>query len=269
MKCKRVFILGIDGAGNAPKTVPTPNLDRVFNNGVYTYNAQASIPTISGECWGSILTGVLPEKHGLTNAIASSQPYPEDSPYPTVFKLSHQNNPSGKLASFSCWSPINTGIIEQSTGCYFRSDEDSIMVAEIVEYLKSNDPTLFFLQLDGCDGAGHEFGYFTPKHFEAVQEADRLVGLILDTIEAQGMLEDSVIIVLADHGGGGDKANDHGSAHPQDATVFWGCRAPFIKERGAEIKGSVHIADTAATAAHALGLSFPSEIHGKAITSAE
>lgn len=263
MKSKRVFILGIDGAGNAPKDVPTPNLDRVFHNGIYTYNAQASIPTISGECWGSILTGVLPEKHGLTNQIAASQPYPLDSPYPTIYKITRNGIPDAELASFSCWTPINTGIIEQNLDCHFCSDDDDKLADAISAYLKEKDPTLLFLQMDNCDGAGHDYDYFTPEHYEAVKEADRLVGIILDAIEREGMLEDSTIIVLADHGGGGGEPKNHGSAHPQDATVFWGCKAPFITEKGKEITSPVHIADTAAVAMYSLGLSFPSEIDGK------
>lgn len=78
---------------------------------------------------------------------------------------------------------------------------------------------------------------------------------MLGAIERLGLLEDSLIILLTDHGGGGDNKYSHGSDHPMDKNVFWGCVAPGI-EPGTEVSG-LYIVDTAAVAAHALGLERP------------
>ena len=80
---KRVFILGLDGIGNSPKNVETPNINRIVKNGAFTYNGNSVFPPISGECWGSMLHGVGPKVHGLTNDIAEQNPWPNDSAIPT------------------------------------------------------------------------------------------------------------------------------------------------------------------------------------------
>ena len=64
---KHVVILGVDGGGAFFEQADTPNLDRIFENGSVTYEAQCMYPSISAQCWGSMLHGVLPDYHGLPN----------------------------------------------------------------------------------------------------------------------------------------------------------------------------------------------------------
>ena len=66
-KYAHVIVVGIDGAGSFIRDARTPNFDRIFADGAVTYKALASNPSISAECWGSMLLGVGPEVHKLTN----------------------------------------------------------------------------------------------------------------------------------------------------------------------------------------------------------
>lgn len=260
---QRVFIIGLDGAGNFIKETETPNLDRLIVNGTVTYNAQAVFPSISAECWGSILHGVLPEKHGLTNEIVEAKAYPEDSSFPSIFKLARQTLPDAKLASFSGWAPINYGIIEDSSECHKAAMPDEELCHAAAEYIKQNpDLKLFFIQLDSPDAAGHRYGYGTKPYLESITKADEYVGVLIHAIEEAGLLDDSLIIFTADHGGGGDAgAYTHGSSHPMDMTVFWGCHGPGISN---ETKlEDICITDTAAVAAHSLKLPIPKDWDAK------
>ncbi|WP_251035915.1 hypothetical protein [Paenibacillus sp. ISL-20] len=45
----------------------------------------------------------------------------------------------------------------------------------------------------------------------------------------QQLLEDTWIITVTDHGGGGAHPNDHGSDHPMDMTITWGITGPGVK----------------------------------------
>lgn len=255
---KRVFILGMDGAGNFIQQAQTPFLDRFLPQGAYTCAAQAETPTISAECWGSVLHGVVPAKHGLTNEIAASEPYPADSPYPSLFRLAREQLPQAKLASFTGWGPINDGIIEADAGVEKLSRPDAELVSELIRYLEANpDVSLLFLQLDEPDGSGHRFGYGpdSPHYLQAISECDRLLGSVVDAIGRLGLLQDSLILLLTDHGGGGADKFSHGSEHEMDKNVFWGCVGPGIA--AGRLQGPVSIKDTAAVAAHALGLRLP------------
>ena len=87
-KYSHVIVIGVDGAGARFRDSDTPSFDRIFASGAVTYNALSSKPTISAECWSSMLIGVGPEVHKLTNKRVSVLPYPLRSKHPTVFPKS-------------------------------------------------------------------------------------------------------------------------------------------------------------------------------------
>ncbi|MBB6672157.1 alkaline phosphatase family protein [Cohnella nanjingensis] len=257
---RRVFILGMDGAGNFVREAATPDLDAWLGRGAYTYFAQAELPTISAECWGSVLHGVKPERHGLNNEKAAESAYPSDSPYPSLFRLVREREPDAKLASFTGWSPINSGIIEETLDVHKVSLPDAELVPALLDYIDGNpDVRLLFLQLDEPDGSGHGHGYGadSPEYLAAIAKSSERIGRVLARIEARGLAEDSLIVLLTDHGGGGADKYNHGSDHPMDRDVFWGVIGPGVK-RGA-LAGPVSITDTAAVAALALGLPVPED----------
>ena len=87
-------------------------MDAIFADGAYTYNWKAVYPSISAQNWGSMLHGVLPEFHRLTNEIVASRPFDPASLYPSVFRVVREAMPDATLASFCNWSAVNIGIIE-------------------------------------------------------------------------------------------------------------------------------------------------------------
>lgn len=253
---QRVFVIGIDGAGNAIRDAYTPCIDAFLEDAAYTYQATTSIPTISGECWGSLFHGVGPEKHGLTNEIADIQTYDEQSPYPSFMKVIRQMDKTCKLASFSAWDPINRGIIEPSCACHLQTAEDEELTWQVVEYIQHNDAKALFVQLDYVDGAGHHFGYRTPKYYDKITEVDALVGKIIAAIKTAGYYDDSAIIICSDHGGGGGSFYSHGSGHYLDTTIFWSYKG--VNNQGNRvIEEGINIKDTAATVLAALGIQCP------------
>lgn len=77
----------------------------------------------------------------------------------------------------------------------------------------------------------------------------------MDAIDCRGWLEDSLILFVTDHGGGGEGAYNHGSAHPMDRTIFWAAIGPCVAPN-ANLEG-LTFKDTAAVVAAALGLPIP------------
>ncbi|WP_127484187.1 alkaline phosphatase family protein [Paenibacillus ehimensis] len=259
----RVIIIGWDGAGNFVTSANTPNLDRLVRMGTFDFQAQTASPTISAQCWGSLLHGVAPDKHGLTNEIASSHTYPDDSPYPSIFRAVREAHPDTVLAAFSAWSPINDGIIESSIGVHKVSMKDRDLSLAAAAYIREHpELKLMYVQLDLPDAAGHRHGYNTPGQLRAIEEADEHTGFILDALEQTGLLDDSLLILVSDHGGGGADPRDHGSDHPLDKTIFWGCVGPGIG-RGASFPGTMTITDTAAVVVRALGIEAPAAWEAK------
>lgn len=249
-KCERAFVIGLDGAkGRAVCEAPTPHIDRILAEGVRTYSAQTVYPSSSFPAWGALLHGVGPERH----QIDGRHPCAEDVPWPSFLKLARQAWPDCELASFSCWEPINTRIIEPSCACHLVSMPDPELVYAAAAYIRTHDPKVLFMQLDHIDAAGHVHGYGSRKYVAQIARHDAYVGILIQAICDAGVYEDSLILLTSDHGGRG---RWHGGRHPDCMTIFWGCRGPGIV-RGSQLEGPVNIMDTAAVVARALGLARP------------
>jgi hypothetical protein len=61
-------------------------------------------------------------------------------------------------------------------------------------------PKFMFHEMPLTDGVGHDYGPHSEGQRAALDEADMRIGRILDTLEAQGLLEDTLFIVTTDHG---------------------------------------------------------------------
>ncbi|WP_447403002.1 LamG-like jellyroll fold domain-containing protein (plasmid) [Lysinibacillus sp. fkY74-1] len=253
---KRVVFIGIDGAGNGVKDpkANAMNIQKLMSEGAGTYEAKAMMPTISGHNWGSILHGVVPSKHGLTNENIGD-PYPEKNPYPSYMKLLKQERPMLNQASFTTWSPINKGIIEDSSGAYkVNGGNDNNTTQKTVDYIKAEGKNSrnIFVHLDEVDGAGHNHGYGSLKWYEALQKADQHVGQILQAIEEEGLMNDTLVIITTDHGG---KGTGHGGSSTEEQTIFWAAKGKTIKP--GTVLTDVENIDTAAIIAHTLRLDIP------------
>ncbi len=213
---KHVIVVGIDGAGNFYKNADTPTIHSLFEMGAGSDMVLTSIPTISAECWGSMLIGVAPDKHGLTNDIVSSAPY-ESERYPTVFKMIRDAVPDAELGAFCNWSPINAGIVERGIGVTFETGDDGVLTDKICDYIRDSKPTFLFVQFDSIDGAGHAYGYGTEKYLAELSRADGYVRRIHEAIGEAGIADDTLFIVTADHGG---HDHSHGGTTDEEKYVF-------------------------------------------------
>ena len=256
---KHVVIIGVDGGGAFFKDTDTPRCDEIFKGQAVTYRSKTSYPTISAQCWGSLLHGVLPEFHGITNQIAKTTAYPQDSPYPSIFRVVREANPDAVLASIVNWNAINKGIIEDNLGIVKDHGSDLEVSQKIVKYFTSNIPTLLFVQFDSGDSAGHSYGYGSDNHLAAISAIDALIGSVYDQLKMKGILDETLFIVTADHGGtptkeDGSVGGNHGGDTDAERYVFLGVAGKTVADgtiEGAETR------DIAAISAYALGLECP------------
>ena len=242
-----VILIGIDGAGNFYKNTETPNIKRLFNEGAGTDFCLTSLPSISAECWGSMLIGVPPEVHGLTNEIVERREY-TNKEHPTVFKLIREGRPDAVLAAFCNWCPINSGIVESDAGAFLTTGEDARLTERICAYIIKNKPDFLFVQFDSIDGAGHTYGYGTERYLEELKKADGYVGRIRSAVEEAGIADDTLFIATADHGGFGQS---HGGDTDKEKFVFFAAVGKTVIP-GAEVE--LEVKDIPAVVTHALGV---------------
>lgn len=256
-KYAHVIVVGIDGAGSFIRDARTPNFDRIFADGAVTYKALASNPSISAECWGSMLLGVGPEVHKLTNEIVSSTPYPVDSRFPSLFRRIREVSPEAVLGSYCDWNPITYGIVENNIGVSHDTANDDALTPIICEYIRSKKPDFLFMQFDSVDGAGHKYGYGTAEHLRRIGEVDVLLNDIYSAAEDAEIIDDTLFMVIADHGGtnpGNGQGGGHGGWTDGEKYVTFAAKGKEVNKT--EI-GEMNIRDLAAIVLYALGIDIP------------
>ena len=255
-KYSHVIVIGVDGAGAWFKDADTPNFDRIFSKGAVTFKALSSKPTISAECWGSMLIGVGPEIHKLTNNRVSRLPYPLWSDNPTVFRRIRKAYPKAELGSYCDWNPITKGIVERFTGVSHRTARDKKLTPIICNYIKKKKPDFLFIHFDSTDGAGHANGYGTEKHLKAISEVDKLIGDVYSATEDARIAESTLFMVITDHGGTIDDngRGSHGGWTDREKYVTFAATGNGVCN--GEI-GEMNIRDLAAIVLYALDIEAP------------
>mgnify|MGYP004519536497 FL=1 len=250
---KQVVVAGIDGMGNYDRFASTPFFDalRKNKNALYTDTALSVLPTISAENWCAMLKGVGPEKHGYNNEKLSVTPAPDNSDHPSVFKYLRDKYPFAQLCSFVNWEPINFGGIEHNIGVEKFRNDDNPLADQVIEKLVSSRPLFTFIAFDGVDEAGHHGGYGSEEHLSAIMSAEQNCRRIYEAIEQSGRMDDTLFIILTDHGGIG---HGHGGNDDKERLNSYIAVGKGLKSGKLESE-DFHTATMAAVVLRALGVS--------------
>lgn len=269
---EHVVVLGIDGMSpDGILRASTPVMDKLMNDGAFTLHARNVLPSSSSQNWASMIMGAGPEQHGITSnkwQLDDHELPPvvktDAGIFPTIFWLIKQNDPDAKIGAIYHWSDFGR-LFEKSAvdvDITFDSEEETTDAA--VKYIQDEQPKFLFVHLDHVDGAGHKYGHGTEEYYASVTKADQLIGKVVDALVASGMMEKSLIIISADHGG---KGTGHGGESLAEVEI------PIILS-GAEVKSGVeltdpaNIYDIASTVAFVFGYEQPKAWIGRPIDSA-
>ncbi len=248
---KKVLIIGIDGCKpDCLLEARTPNLDQLWENGAYSFNAQTDPISSSGICWTGMLTGVWHEKHKV---ISNEYKNPNLSEYPHFFHRIKEQNPTMKTYSVVNWAPIHKILQEGDADIATYLLTDKKVTRRVVDLLKNDDPDVLFIQLDEVDGAGHKHDYTTEsqQYLKAIENADQLVGKMVRAIKERRTFhaEDWLILVSTDHGGSNF---GHGKDIPEHTTIFYIANGNNVKK--GQLNQQVNVVDIAVTALEHLGI---------------
>lgn len=264
----RVLIIGVDGMRpDSMELADTPNIDALIANGGYSNKAQIGDVTVSGPGWGTILTGVWRDKHGISDNSFSGKNL---NAFPDIFARVEGLDASLETISIAHWGPINTQIIEGADE-ELNDDPDAEVARIAAELLEDGsvnlgsrrsgriinlDPDLMFLHFDDVDGAGHGSGYNAvpgSPYMTTIETTDGHIGRVMDALNQRPAVlageENWLVLLTADHGGIG---NGHGPNEPIYRTVPFVVSGPSAKQGGV-IHHTPVSADIVATALTHLG----------------
>lgn len=282
-RVSRVILVGLDGvSADGLVAADTPHLDRLRREGASTLSMRAVMPTGSLPNWASFLTGAGPEQHGITDNgwrpdrhALSPTTAGSGASLPTLFSLIRHERPDWKTAAYLDWDPIARFLEPEAVDVRFvpRTGKESSesrkrrtreTLERMLDGLQQDEAQFLFIHLDLPDHHGHRSGWGSAAYLESIAYVDRLVGRLLKQLDDSGGTDDTLLLILSDHGGSG---TGHGGATDAEVRVPWILRGPGVRA-GMDLGPFTNVYDTAPTVAAALGARQPAAWIGRPLLSA-
>ena len=265
---RRVVLVVLDGL--RPDAIPRfglSNIAGLVHGGASTMLGRTVSPSVTACAMASLLTGAAPERHGLQSE-RFHIPRPRGALHPLPRLLADHSLPTS--AFLATMPMLFSGIAHRIAAhlgiqqAHFRGKNCEEIVATARRTLADQRRGLIVIHLPDADRAGHEQGWMSDGYAVAARRMDAAVGALLEEIDLTD--PSTLLIALADHGGGGAVLDHHNSEHPLDRTI------PLILAGGAVRRGDLapgsSLLDVPATICWALGVPRPESYAGTPLTSA-
>jgi hypothetical protein len=159
---KYVVIITIDGMRpDGMELADTPVLDRIRAKGVYFPNAQTVNPSFTLPAHVSMLNGVVPQKHGIVEALPCIGCRLTIGP--TVFSQAHDVGLTTGMVFGK--EKLNYLVLENSVDALFGIDaHDPDVKKEAIAIIEAGLPNVLFIHLPDTDRVGHEYRWMSPNY---------------------------------------------------------------------------------------------------------
>ena len=264
---KRVLVISIDGMRpDVLLRAKAPNIREMTQHGSFTFWAESTDMAITLPTHVSMFTGVSPAKHHITwnddRRVESGA-----LTVPTLFDLVKKAGHSTAMVVGKTKLCIIAGSgMADCRKSTVNNKEDSLSIANrAAEVLRRHRPHVMFVHFPDPDTVGHALGWGSPEQVIAAGSADQGIGIIMAALKELGLLEQTLVIVSADHGGSG---HSHGAKVPFSHYIPWIAVGPGVRENHdltLEPKLAVHVEDVFATALYFLGIAIPADADGKPV----
>ncbi|MEW5916633.1 MAG: alkaline phosphatase family protein [Gemmatimonadota bacterium] len=266
---RRVIVVILDGIrADAIHLFPLPNLARLADQGASTFTARTVTPSVTAAAMTSLFTGVSPDVHGLAHD-RFSMPKARARLTPVTRVLQRVGMPSSAhIAAIPHAYRALARRIARSLGLErvtcSGSDAGGILSAAH-ESLSRQRRGLILLHWPDADRAGHAHGWNSTAYAHSARQLDDTLGVLEQRYDIQHDPH-TLVILCADHGGGGLDPRDHNSLHPLDQ------RIPIILLGGGVRRGPLlpqcSLLDIPATICWILGATPPASYTGRPLTQA-
>lgn len=196
--------------------VAAPHLDALTARGA---SAEALVPVFPAKTFPnhySIVTGLQPERHGIVSntmddadigeRFSLSSPSARDPRWWSGEPLWTTVERHGKRAASMFWPGSDVEIDGRRPTWWFEYDgsvTNARRVAQVLEWIglpPGERPSFITLYFSDVDSAGHEYGPESPQVAAAGARVDGLLGDLVAGIEALGLIDETIIAVVSDHG---------------------------------------------------------------------
>lgn len=274
---RKVLLVGWDGVrDDTARRLALPALTELADAGCWWTTTLPDVdmaPTVTAVGWSTILTGVLPDDHGV---LANEEELNRLHRYPEVLTTAFCERPT--LATYGAASALIFGTTF-GPGPLFgpgvrtvdwvdrrhypgKFTETDPLIQEAAErQLREEDPDLAFVYLGETDQIAHDFG--TGVEYEgAIARQDVRLARLIDCLRSRPSFaeEEWLVIVTTDHGHLDEGGHGGGSWQERQSFVVAGVLGG--QAQWAEEAENVDIAPTILT--H-LGIPAPERYRGKSL----
>jgi hypothetical protein len=263
---RHVIVVSIDGLrADAIERAGARTMTGLRAAGSATLAAQTVLPSRTLPSHTSMLTGVVPETHGITwNSDRTDEVGTVG--VPTIFDLAQQAgyHTAAFFSKEKFRHLVHEGSLNEARLPNFGVLPAARTVGEAVRYMRRERPNLLFVHIAEPDFLGHRLGWMSLLYRWSVREADAGVRELLAAANETFGEGNFTLIVTADHGGHG---RDHGTDHALDTTIPWISYGRGVRPEH-RIAGAVRTMDTAATVLRLMGVPVPQGWDGSPVEEA-
>lgn len=260
---KRVVVIVIDGCRKERfEQADAPFLRWMGQTGVYYNRMETVYPARTVVCFSSMFTGTYPSEHGIKSNMVWKLGVQVESIFDT---LKAQGR---KGVMYGCAHLIDAfgTYVESFTAVEKNDVVDAKIMAQAKDIMRQEKPDLMVIQMIAVDQTGHSRGVWYPEYLEKIQESDALIQDFYEWMGEEGFRDDTVFVVMADHGQG-DGIGGHGHLDEGERFVPFLIHGPGVRE-GVTVDELRSIVSLAPTIAHLLGVSIPEKSRGPILTEA-
>lgn len=254
---RRVVVVVLDGLRpDAIGVYDLSNIRRLAFTGASTMRGRTVSPSLTWPAMTSLLCGVPPQTHGIL-ADSVHWPRPKDKLAPLPKLLAGAGYPTSAFmgAIPTLYRAVGTRIAQGlgfAEARFTGSNATDVFMAAR-ETLRRQHRGLVVLHWADADATGHEHGWMSPEYGDATRRLDQAMAELASTLALESDPQ-TLLIALADHGGGGVHPKNHEEEHPLNWTV------PILLA-GHSVRqctlADASLVDVPATIAWALGLDVP------------
>jgi len=264
-----VILIGIDGMmGEALRKAYVPNIDSIKQQGVISWNTRCVMPSLSAPNWAAILSGAGPEQTGVTDndwTFEKHELAPVDKDaygyFPSIYRVIRDQRRDAKTCLFTQWDWISKYINRFWVSKMEVVAGNQEITKKAVDYIVAQKPLFSFIQYDGVDEAGHQKGYMSEEYLKALTAVDTEIGKIVRALKNAGMYEQTLIVIVSDHGG---KGKNHGGLSKEEMEVPWIAKGPGL-HKNRVLKRPNDTMNTAMTIVLLLNLTPPDSWTGRPV----
>lgn len=213
-----VILISLDGFSQQYLgKYPTPHIEKLMVEGIVAKAMQPAFPTKTFPNHYSIVTGLYPGNHGITE----NNIY--DADFDAIFRMSKPEEVTDgrwwlgepvwvtaelqgiKTATF--FYPGSEADIKGIRPSYWQAYDGAISNSERVQSVlswlslpKAERPAFLTLYFSTIDDAGHRYGPDSPQVKAAVAEVDNAIGELIDGLKQRKLFNQVNLMLVSDHG---------------------------------------------------------------------